>query len=66
MSTLQQPIAPAAPRSFGTVGYQMPSAAASGPDRSQRVDPSSGRPMGSYPIPSFFDYRLHANSREDK
>ncbi|RYY85767.1 MAG: hypothetical protein EOO15_16210 [Chitinophagaceae bacterium] len=64
MSSLQQPIAPAAPRSFGTVGSHTPVAATGAAERDQRTDPSSRRPSCSYPIPSFFDYRVRSNSRD--
>ncbi|GAA4334065.1 hypothetical protein [Flaviaesturariibacter amylovorans] len=30
----------------------------------RRFDPSSSHPAGSYPVPSFFDYRVQARSTE--
>jgi|GEM_PF-4480283 len=51
-------------RPAGTIGPAIPASHPATENRPERFDPSSTRPSGSYPIPSFFEYRVFSRSRE--
>jgi hypothetical protein len=65
MNTLQHsaPLT-ASPRSLGTLAPEMPVTGTQANDQGRRYDPSSDRRAGSYPIPSFFEYREGSGNRD--